>query len=289
VALLALPFLLGAALAEGARAQTTARITYIGNEGFMVAAGGQGVIIDGLVRRGIRPYVKAEPEQRDRLERAVGAFAEVRLVLATHHHADHFDAEAVRRFLEHNPLAVFVSTERAVQLVVEEGPVDPGLRRRLIAATPLEGETVRYNFDGVELEVLNLHHGRDRQPQVDNLGFLVDVGGFRVLHVGDTEATFEELMEYRLAESAIDAAFIPYWNLVWGEEDLVERAIAPGYLVAMHLPAAGAPASYFGEAGESDELVRRLAEAYPDILIFGEPMESRTVVKPVSSGAAAGQ
>ena len=278
--LLAIAFVLGAGLPTAANSQAvSARVTYIGNEGFFLSTGGAGVLVDALVRRGIRPYVKANAHDREQLELAQGPFDQVTLVLATHHHADHFDAQAVRSHLERNPNAVFVSTAQAVELVLETGPGAAALGTRLIAVQPEEGTVERLSFPGVELDVFNLHHGRDRQPVVENLGFLVDVEGLRFLHVGDTEATRDELMALALGGLEIDVAFIPYWKLLWGEPGFVEDAIGSARVAAMHIPSARAQSDYFGEFEDLDGLVGGLEEAYPGILVFVEPTDTRTITR----------
>jgi len=278
--LLAIAFVLGAGLPTAANSQAvSARVTYIGNEGFFLSTGGAGVLVDALVRRGIRPYVKANAQDREQLELAQGPFDQVTLVLATHHHADHFDAQAVRSHLERNPNAVFVSTAQAVELVLETGPGAAALGTRLIAVQPEEGTVERLSFPGVELDVFNLHHGRDRQPVVENLGFLVDVEGLRFLHVGDTEATRDELMALALGGLEIDVAFIPYWKLLWGEPGFVEDAIGSARVAAMHIPSARAQSDYFGEFEDLDGLVGGLEEAYPGILVFVEPTDTRTITR----------
>lgn len=280
VVLLAITFVLGAGLPTAANSQAvSARVTYIGNEGFFLSTGGTGVLVDALVRRGIRPYVKANARDRERLELAQGPFNQVTLVLATHHHADHFDAKAVRSHLERNPDAVFVSTVQAVELVLETGPGAEALGTRLIAIQPQEGTVEHLSFPGVELDVFNLHHGRDRQPVVENLGFLVDVEGLRFLHIGDTEATRDELMALALAGLEIDIAFIPYWKLLWGEPGFVEDAIGSARVAAMHIPSARAQSDYFGEFEDLDGLVGGLEEAYPGILVFVEPTDTRTITR----------
>jgi len=252
----------------------SAEITYIGNEGFFISYAGRGVLIDALVRRGIPPYVKASDEQRERIETADPPFNLALLVLATHDHADHFDAGAVWRHLDHNELSVFVSTSSAVARV-RATPSTPDLEERTHVASPAEGQREQFAVEGIDLDVLNLHHGRDRNPPVGNLGFLVDIEGFRVLHLGDTEVSVEELLAYGLAGESIDVAFVPYWQLTSSHGiRMIEEAIAPRLLVAMHIPVAAAASSYFEPAGSLQELSEQLEESYPGIIILREPFAS---------------
>jgi L-ascorbate metabolism protein UlaG (beta-lactamase superfamily) len=135
------------------------------------------------------------------------------------------------------------------------------------------------SFPGIELDVFNLHHGRDREPAVENLGFLVDVEGVRFLHIGDTEATRDELMALQFGSREIDIAFIPYWKLLWGEPGFAEDAIGSARLAAMHIPSAQAQSDYFGEFDDLEGLVGALEQAYPGILVFVQPIDTRTITR----------
>ncbi len=71
-------------------------VTYLANEGFLLAAGPLQVLIDGLFDDGIDGYPAVPEAIRQRLEAGSGPWAVIDLVLATHHHGDHFDAIDVR-------------------------------------------------------------------------------------------------------------------------------------------------------------------------------------------------
>jgi len=260
----------------------SAEITYVGNEGFFLSYAGRGVLIDALVRRGIPPYVTASAEQRERIERAEPPFDQVQLVLVTLADADHFDAAAVWRHLEYNELAVFVSTNEAVARVVAT-PSTPEVDERAIASYPEAGARDRFAVEGIDLDVLNLHHGLERQPPVQSVGFVVDIEGFRAFHMGDAETTVEELLVYGLPGDSLDIAFLPFWHLTSDHgRRMIDEAIRPRRVVAMHIPPADAAPSYFGSVGSLDALVARLEADFPGIIIFREPMQSVRV--PVGSG-----
>jgi L-ascorbate metabolism protein UlaG (beta-lactamase superfamily) len=212
--------------------------------------------------------------QREALETAAPPFDRVALVLATHDHADHFDPAAVWRHLDHNEYAVFVSTPRAVQRV-KVTPSTAAIEERLYGTLPAEGQRAKFAVEGIDLDVLNLHHGRQRDPPVANVGFLIDIEGFRVVHLGDTEVPVEELLDYGLAQESIDVAFVPYWQLMGDDgKRLVEEALNPRYVVAMHIPAGNASASYFEPATSLGDLVNQLREVHPGVIILQDPFDT---------------
>ena len=238
------------------------RVTHVDNEGFLLEAGGRKVLVDGLFGRN-PTYIDLDASVRSRVENARGAFAGVDLILASHYHADHFDAGAVSRHLQANPEAVFVSTPQAVAQL-RKRPEFEGLRERVRAVYPKENR--RERLPELGLEVLNLHHGRNRRPLVENLGLVIHLGGFKVLHVGDTEVTREELEASGLGKDGIDLALIPDWLLVhppW--KGMVEAVVSPRHLVAAHL-----------RAGYGAEDFARIEKASPGALILRKPLETRT-------------
>ena len=245
-------------------------ITYLGNEGFLLEVAERKVLVDALVTRAMPIYVQQSEELRGRLERAEGAFAEVDLVLATHRHGDHFDAKAVMAHLRANPRAVFVSTRQAVDRL-KLLPRFSELADRVHMAEPVPGDRVR--MPDLGLEVLALHHGLDRDPPIQNLGFLIHLEGWKVLHVGDTEIKVSEIAVERLDQDAIDVAMIPSWQLLGGaSQGIVPEAIRPRELVVMHLPTVW--------TRPTQDRVRGIESAFPNAVIFEKPLESRQLSRP---------
>jgi L-ascorbate metabolism protein UlaG (beta-lactamase superfamily) len=259
--------------APPAGAQVT--VTHVANEGFLLAASDGKVLIDALFDEGIEGYGQIPDSLRPALEGGAEPFDGVTLALATHRHADHFGAASVVRFLEANAAALFVSTPQAVAEVAARAGAGSPIAGRVRALFPPPGVAERVSHRGLEVEVLNLHHGDEGRTQ--NLGFLVRLGGTTVLHVGDAEVGAEELVPHRLDKTGIDLALLPFWWLLdSGRVVAVRDRIAARALGAMHLPTRSAPASWFGEPGSSDAAMRAIAAAYPGTRLFAEPLAEAT-------------
>ena len=257
-------------------ARSGAEITYLGNEGFLVEVEGVKVLLDALFGEGLEGYPAVPEPIRTRLEGAGEPFDGITLATASHEHGDHFDPEAAARFLSASPASVFLSTrqsaERLAGPAAREG-VDPD---RIIGLEPPEGEWWERTIGELRVSAFDLHHGRGRPTR--NLAVLIEVDGARILHVGDTEATAEDFAVYDLPEQDITVAFVPYWHLLSDAgRRRVREGIAPEQVVAMHLPSADAPASWFGRAEDLEGLVRELARANPGVFIFTEAGATRVV------------
>ncbi len=257
-----------------AAAQTPLTITYTGNEGFLIAGAGKKVLVDALYREGVSGYVVPPPRQRTQMESAQPPFDGIDLVLTTHYHGDHFHPEAVGTCLLSNPRAIYVSTPQAVEALQGHFGQFVDVRERVRSVLPREGNKESVSLPGIDLRVMNLHHGRKRP--VENLGFLIVLGGRKLLHMGDTEATYKDLLPLRLDEAEIDVAFVPFWLLLDpGWRKAVREGIKPRRVVAMHLPEPRARDRYIESLGGWDKVAEIIEAEFPGAVIFRDLMESR--------------
>jgi L-ascorbate metabolism protein UlaG (beta-lactamase superfamily) len=131
-------------------------------------------------------------------------------ILCTHEHWDHFDAEALPELAEASPDAVIVVPEPIADATLALG-IDAS---RVVGAQPeraieLDGLTVHPvpACHGIEMSDAYTF-GRELSDGLYRyLGYVVDLGGVRVYHAGDT-IPFDGLEE-QLRELAIDVALLP--------------------------------------------------------------------------------
>jgi L-ascorbate metabolism protein UlaG (beta-lactamase superfamily) len=265
--------LLATGSSEATDPETEIEVTYIANEGFLIAVGDKKVLIDALFP-GLAGYQAVKGALETRLESARPPFDGVDLVLATHEHADHFGAQEVARFLHASP-ALFISTSEVLEQLREVAPSSD-----LDTLTPSSDQSSSVTREGVTLTMMRLHHGR---LPVENLGFLIDLNGFKVLHIGDSQAEMEDFLPFRLSEEKIDLALLPVWYLTEAKwRAVIEQQIRPGRIVVMHLAAADAPASWFGSAGSRAEQIEAIGRSFPGAWIPTEPMSSRRFPSPAA-------
>lgn len=249
----------------------TLEVTYLANEGFMLAGGGRKVLIDALFGEGLKGYAAVSPARRALLEGARTPFNDVDVVCATHFHGDHFNAEPVLAHLTNNPQAFFFSTPQAADKLRATGKFD-SIKTRVVAALPPEGERLRGGHRGVSVQLLNIHHGRTRP--VENLGFIIEFAGKRILHIGDSEAEPAVFQKYEVVKDRIDVAFLPFWYFQSDDwKRAVREQIQPRHIVLMHVP----PDTAFNRLRDGDfqpKLARIKAE-FPNAVYFARELEKR--------------
>lgn len=245
--------------AVSTRLATPMEITYIDNDSFLIAANGQKVLMD--VHRTTMPR-----EVRDLIAQALPPFDDVDLVLVTRAHSDHFDPQLVGAYLEQNPNAVFASTEEAVDNLRSLFLDLEGLQERTKIFEPEKGERMRATLNGIDLDILNIPHG----VEITNLGFIVSIGGRKLLHTGDM-VDVADLESYELARENIDIALVPYFYLIedefWTEDgqSTVLEAIQAEQIVPIH---------YSPTEWNVESVLEELATRLPESILFHEAMET---------------
>lgn len=148
------------------------------------------------------------------------------LILVTHEHGDHFDAETLTGLMALSPSA---------QLVVNPAVMDMLPKELAARATSLaNGDTTTSGSYGIEaVPAYNMTEGRlDFHPEGRDNGYVVSYGDFRIYISGDTEDTPE-----MRALQDIDLAFV-CMNLPFTmDSDAAASAVsefAPTYVYPYH-------------------------------------------------------
>ena len=212
-------------------------VTYIANEGVLVASGDAQVLIDGLHRPYSPMYAVLPPAQRESIETARPPFDEIDVILVSHVHRDHFHAEAVGRHLQHNPEAQLIASEQVADSLAQSFTGYESIRARILPVKPAWKERIVLRMSGIEIDVLGLQHGSRRFRWVQNLGHIVTLDGKKLLHLGDADVSVENFEAFKLADEGIDVAFIPYWFLESATgRAIVRDVIKPKQVVTVHIP-----------------------------------------------------
>ena len=113
-----------------------------------------------------------------------------------------------------------------------------------------------------------LHHGRNRQIKITNLGFIIEIGSKKFLHMGDSEVVLSELNIYNLPEENIDVAFVPYWYFTSVKyQPALQKGIGAKHVVPMHLILVD------GGAQERNRILESIPAEFPEAILFSEEME----------------
>lgn len=235
-------------------------LTYLGNMGVLLRHGATTVVIDGLHRGALREYAAVPPVLLEPLEQARDPFRRLDLALTTHRHRDHFDAASVAARLAADARVTYVAPEETVALLRQQAAVSADDPRVRAVAPPPRGER-QMSIGGLDVTVVDLPHNPTPTGAVQNVGFLVDLGGMRVLHVGDADPTAARFDVHALARRRIDVAVVPFWYLT-GADHAVRRSVGARTWVASHVPPANA-----------DAVRQQVHASVPDAIVLTTPGE----------------
>jgi L-ascorbate metabolism protein UlaG (beta-lactamase superfamily) len=220
-------------------------ITYLANEGVMLRSGSQKVLIDAVFNKAMDPYLNLAPDTLKQIETATGEFKDVTLILATHFHVDHFDANTVAAHLKSSPHTTFLGSTQMTEMVLKAMGVTSS--QQVIASDPNLRTHVEVN--GIDVEVLNVMHTMMR-PDVQHRAYIVHLGGEKILHLGDADGREKNIAPQRLADEDIDVALVPEWYL--DREDgaaTLRNRIKPKHIGFIHVPPV--------DAKEASELAKK--------------------------------
>lgn len=227
--------------------------TYVGNEGVVISYGDVKIMVDGLYDDGLGDYVETPADLRAAMIAGEPPYDGVSDVFVTHAHADHYGPDAMIAYLGAQPdvYAVVPADLRTPDVVTEVGGLDPDVLPQLVPLAGRDGEATPVSHGpGYSWRALQIPHG-DRQhfaywfalPAIPRTADEARDNGVQqsdlvILHLGDTDDYPQDLEPFRalLAETPVDAAFVPYWLL---DEPGLADLLNARSLIGIHVPEAG--------------------------------------------------
>ena len=237
------------------------KITFLANEGFLIKGGGKSILMDAFIKDEYYGYGNLPLDEYKNLVGGLSPFDGVQLALTSHVHLDHFQAPTATKFLQNNRGCEFVSTEQ-VTLKIKELK-DANVQNQMTSVWPDQGVIQPLKINDISIKVFRLRHANPRNYKIQNLGFIVQLDGLKVLHVGDAESRLANFEGLKLPAQKIDVAILPYW--MFGNKNLVSAQIAAREYVAAHIP-----------TGQVKQIKKQFATLHPGVQVFETPLESRS-------------
>ena len=223
----------GAARQDAKPAENSLSIQYLANEGFLIRGNQRSVLIDAFVGEPYYEYAALPPELLEQLGKKEAPFDAIDIALTSHIHRDHFQVDVACRFLRADSDVPLWSTEQVIDTIRKQDPKLPGEPTRLRSFWCEAGKSLTGKVEDVAIEFFPLQHAKD----IQNLAHLIDLGDWRVLHVGDANLDAKEYAPYALAKREIDVAFLPFWYFLDAKDCAsVREWIGAKRYVAMHVP-----------------------------------------------------
>jgi len=240
-------------------------VRYIANEGVLIASADKQILIDGLHREYKPAYLFPPPEMQAVLENARAPYDKINVLLVSHVHLDHFHPHSIGQYLKSNPGSILASSDQAVGEVAKNFAEHEKVRSQIKPITHEWKKSSEINQGGIKIKFLGLRHSGENFKGIQNLGHVIEIGGRKLLHIGDADMTVENFAAFHLAKERIDVAFIPYWFLISEEgRKLVREQFNAKNIIAVHIP-----------PDEAQKVIDQLRKDLPDAVAFTRILEER--------------
>jgi L-ascorbate metabolism protein UlaG (beta-lactamase superfamily) len=226
-------------------------VMYVANEGFLIEIGSKRILIDAMIDHEPIAYNHVPDEDTlSRMRNALPPFDDLDLLLVTHFHRDHFSSGPVLDHLRANPTAVLVAPTQAVtELRVADPELDRlGARIRELSLELFESADL--TEAGIRVRAMRFRHSRyletdeetgaqiDRHAGVENLVYLIEVDGVKLVHLGD--AVLSQNLEFfengQFLREPVNIAVLEFFDWSEATQAVLDRWLKPDHIIFMHLP-----------------------------------------------------
>ncbi len=185
------------------------------------------VLIDGLHTKYGDDYLFPTEE----LVNKISTKLKPDVILFTHYHGDHFSAQLAKNYLQTNQKAkIFGPNQVTNNVTTFNDRVHSISVKNYTKQTTIVGNN--------KIIGLKIDHAGKRHAKVENVGYIVNIGSKKILHVGDTN-WLEEIQLFdklELFKEEIDIAILPYWMLMQNNAaDLIKKHIGSKLIIATHI------------------------------------------------------
>lgn len=246
-------------------------VCHIANAGTLIKGENASVLIDGLIREDQYDgqFHLPSPDMQKAMFERTGLFENLKIVLTTHRHGDHFDANAIRQHMDDVDGVTYVMPEEAKNMLAALSPSEDQMKN--VIGIP-DAKQSALTVDGVLVEAYDIDHGPN-QPQ--NTGYRVTIDGKHFFHTGDMSASREQLAEAGVNNLDVDGLIIVFW---YGMEDERRAAISESWNAKTILPThfGAKPAPWMEQFGGPDGLKDTIEKSYPNAVVHRTEGECTT-------------
>ncbi len=238
-------------------------ITYIANEGVLIESAGKRVIIDALFDKYYDDYLHPDEALLEKMISGEAPYDDVDLLLSTHIHRDHFAPTMTGRFLKAHPETKLISSAQLAKSVTDDYAEGKTIGKQLEGIVRDTRKHER-EVNGIKVTAFFIYHaGGSRTRNIENMGYLVEVNGKNILHLGDSDMNPDRFRELDLKSLGVDIAMVPYWYMA--DEtgvSIINDFIKPKNLIGIHFPKAGSPMA-----------LEEIAKNFPEARVFQKVFE----------------
>ena len=218
--------------------QRRIEVTYIANEGFLITSGKDKVLIDGIFNNAYGRYHVPTTLALSAERGALSPFDSLTMVLVSHKHDDHVNKDYVAEHLTKDNKSVLICPSQVSDLIKPLASYAT-IKNRIIIRNPAFGTHTDTTINNIHVQVMSFHHPNDAKMEIQDIGFLLTINGFKLFHSGDAvNDDLEFFKNLNLAKDSIDIAFMARWyfDTEYGDKGTeIMKYLQPKAIIAMHI------------------------------------------------------
>jgi L-ascorbate metabolism protein UlaG (beta-lactamase superfamily) len=256
-----------------------ADVTYLANAGFLIQSGRYSVLIDAFLREPVEMYAGLPDEVYKPLVNALPPFDKLTIVLVSHNHPDHVQMRGLEKYLSKNNQAQLMTSPEVLLGLQAQARDFESILHRVNAIPTRPGEVNKILQEEMSIEFFQLEHSGKIEQEGVNMAHLLEIGGVRILHVGDAKPSPENFAPFHLERRAIDVAIVPFWYLSQNVGvRVLQEQINPRNVILCHVP-----------PSELEKLGEAMKVDFPDVILFQKSMEKRSFMPASANPSGKGQ
>lgn len=243
-------------------------VTYIANAGFLIESSGKKIIIDGLFNTGWNSYLIPSDSVILNIINQQAPFNQVNLMLITHNHADHFNDSMVVAYLNNNSENILIAPSLVTTSILKNP--DFKNKNQIVELDKINRQKNDTTINGIRIRSFFTLH--DSRPQIEHVGFLIDIGDIKVFHSADSNGSDSvEFEKLQLQKEKIDLALMNFYGFWSTKEErmFTEKYVHPQKIVLMHIPPS--------EVETVKDSVKLIKE-FIDITVFDSSMNKKSFI-----------
>ena len=217
------------------RTENKIDVTYIANVGFLIESSGKKLLIDALFKNGWNTYLTPADSIVSKIINQQAPFDKVNLMLITHNHADHFNDSMVVAYLNNNSENILIAPTLVTTAILKNP--DFKNKNQVVELHKINREKNDTTINGIRIRSLFILH--DSRPQIEHVGYLINIGDIKVFHSGDSNGSDSvEFEKLHLQKEHIALAFLNFYGF-WNTKEerlFTEKYILPKRISLIHIP-----------------------------------------------------
>jgi len=218
--------------------QKTVDIQYIANEGFLISAGNEKVLVDGIFNNAYAKYHVPTSLALTQERGALSPFDSITVLLCSHKHADHINADFVAEHMVNDTKSVLICPSQVNDLLKPLSSYT-SIKDRIVNMTPAFAMRVDTIIKNIKIQVMSFRHPNDPKLEIQDIGFIININGFKIFHSGDAvNDNLGFFQNLNLDQDSIDIAFMSRWyfDTEYGNKGTeIMKYLHPKAIIAMHI------------------------------------------------------